>query len=61
MVALYFGYKGYKLGSNSEGIRHAIQNLGAHTKISYQPWFKKLNIAPTGYFQYQSYNPYTLW
>ena len=61
MGALYFGYKGYRLGGNSEGIRHVIQNLGAHTKISYQPWFKKLNIAPTGYFQYQSANPYTLW
>ena len=61
MGALYFGYKGYRLGGNSEGIRHVIQNIGAHTGISYQPWFKKLDIAPTGYFQYQSANPYTLW
>ncbi len=40
MGALYFGYKGYRIGANSEGIRHAIQNIGAHTGLSYQPWFK---------------------
>ena len=59
--AAYIKYKGYKIGRNSEAIRHAIQNIGAHTGISYQPWYKVLNIQPQGYFQYQSANPYTLW
>lgn len=38
-----------------------LQNKFAHTKASYQPWYKVLNIQPQGYFQYQSANPYTLW
>jgi RHS repeat-associated protein len=59
--ALYFSYKGFRFGRNSEAIRHAIQNIGAHTGLSYQPWYKVLTIQPQGYFQYQSANPYTLW
>ncbi|WP_281988351.1 polymorphic toxin type 23 domain-containing protein [Aquimarina aggregata] len=59
--AAYVSYKGFRFGRNSEGIRHTIQNKVAHTAISYQPWFKVLDIQPQGYFQYQSPNPYTLW
>ncbi len=59
--AAYIGYKGYQFGRNSEGIRNLIQNEFAHKKISYQPYFKVLPILPENYFQYRSYNSYTLW
>ncbi len=59
--AAYVGYNGYRVGRNSEGIRHAIQNRVAHDMIKYQPYFKERPIAPQGYFQYQSPNPFTLW
>ncbi len=59
--ALYFNYKGFRVGTNTEATRHVFQNIVAHTWISYQPHFKVLPIPPQGYFQFQPDNPFTLW
>lgn len=64
--ALYVGYKGYRLGTNSEHVRHAIQDQAIHNLripeiIDRQPGFMNQSWNWGGYFQYQSHNPYTLW
>lgn len=60
--ALHFGYKGFNFGIDSDRhVRHPIQDIGAHTWISKQPGFISYSNNVGGYFQYQSYNPYTLW
>nr|WP_262509621.1 polymorphic toxin type 23 domain-containing protein [Tenacibaculum maritimum] len=60
--ALYFGYKGFRLGIDSDRrVRHPIQDIGAHWWISKQPGFYSYSDNIAGYFQYQSFNPYTLW
>jgi hypothetical protein len=60
MGAGYTSINGVRAGTNSESIRHAIQNKVAHT-IKYQPWFKVLDRPIQSYVQYRSPNPYTLW
>jgi len=68
--ALSVGYKGQRVGWNSEGIRHLFQNRFAHTqhrvmgmKILYnQPYFRNLGGKGSIYSQSSSYsNPYSLW
>jgi len=58
--ALSLGYRGYHAGVNSEHVRNLFQNIIAHN-ISPQPGFRMLSRSVNPYFQYQSYNPYTLW
>lgn len=69
--AFSVGYKGYKLGVNSEKIKHAIQNHALHN-ISFNLFgIKIINKAPRGfenqfwdyksYFQYRSANVFTSW
>lgn len=58
--ALSFGYKGYRLGANSEHVRNFFQNVIAHN-VSPQPGFRMLGNSISSYFQYQSHNRYTLW
>ncbi|WP_323028415.1 polymorphic toxin type 23 domain-containing protein [Gelidibacter japonicus] len=57
--AAYFGYRGNRLGVNSESIRNSIQN-GLHDIIG-SPRFPVLNIPNSFYQQYQTNNPFTLW
>ncbi|WP_024742023.1 polymorphic toxin type 23 domain-containing protein [Tenacibaculum maritimum] len=59
--ALSFGYKGHRIGVNSEHVRNLFQNIIAHDIASPQPRFDLLTRDWQGYYQYQSYNPYTLW
>jgi len=61
--ALSFGYRGYRLGANSEQIRDFFQNRLAHTWTpgKHQPIYKVLSNEWKPYFQYQSSNRYTLW
>ncbi len=60
--ALYIGYKGHRIGIDSDRhVRHPIQNIVAHWWISKQPGFRSHSDSVNGYYQYQSYNPYTLW
>ena len=52
--ALTIGYKGYRVGTNSEWIRNGFQNYLAHTWISPQPRFDMLSRSWNSYFQYQT-------
>jgi RHS repeat-associated protein len=69
--SLSVGYKGYRLGVNSERIRHAIQNHAIHN-LSFNPFgIKIINKAQRGfenqswdyrgYFQYRSPSIFTSW
>lgn len=70
--ALTVGYKGYKVGVNSEHVRHAIQDQAIHNLRI--PWFKGKSIFDkrqmgfenqswnwNGYSQYKSSNGFTSW
>ena len=46
----------YKIGTNSEHVRHAIQNILAHGWISPQPGFQVLSKGVKPYFQYHTKN-----
>ncbi len=59
--ALYLGYNGYRIGTNSEHVRHAFQNWFAHSIISPQPGFQNTSWDWQPYFQYQSPNIFSLW
>ncbi len=59
--ALYFGYKGYRLGTNSEKVRHAIQNWFAHQVVTKQASFRATSWDWKPYYQYQTPNKFTLW
>ncbi len=60
--ALYGGYKGYRAGWNSEGIRNVFQNNFAHGKGYAHPLFEVLKIKGAPYINYyQTRNRYTTW
>lgn len=61
--ALSVGYKGYKVGVNSEYVRDVFQNWFAHKILSPQPGFRMLSNNWNGYFQYNTpmINKATLW
>jgi RHS repeat-associated protein len=62
MGAAYFGYKDYKVGTNSEWIRHAIQNVAIHgTFIADQRMFEMQSGDWNGYSQYKTSNIFTSW
>jgi len=51
---------GYKVGTNSEHIRHAIQNRVIHGAI-HDAGFKNQSWNWKGYFQYKTRNKFTSW
>jgi hypothetical protein len=59
--AVSFGYKGYRVGVNTEAARHAFQNQLAHTIISPQPSFKVLNNHRYPYYYWGTNSRYSLW
>ena len=60
--AAYVGYKNYRVGIDSDRyVRHPIQDIVAHHLVKKQPGFKSYSNTINGYFQYQSYNQFTLW
>ncbi|QHI38239.1 tRNA(Glu)-specific nuclease WapA [Kordia antarctica] len=62
--ALTFGYKGYKLGVNSEWVRHAIQNVAIHGSpkwLAGQRMFEMQSNSWNRYFQYKTPNMFTSW
>lgn len=69
--ALTFGYKGYKIGVNSEKVRHAIQNIAIHDlKVELFGWklidkrqrgFENQSWDWKGYSQYRTPNAFTSW
>jgi RHS repeat-associated protein len=70
--ALTVGYKGYRVGVNSEHVRHAIQDQAIHNLRI--PWFNGKSLLDKrqrgfenqswdwkGYFQYRTPNQFTSW
>jgi hypothetical protein len=54
MGALTVGYKGYKIGIDSDRyVRHPAQDIFAHNIMSHQPGFQTLSNTITPYFKYQ--------
>lgn len=58
--ALTFGYKGYRVGVNSEHVRHAIQDRAIHGIIR-DGGFENKSWKWNGYFQYRIQNIFTSW
>jgi len=58
--ALYFGYKNYRIGTNSEHVRHAIQNRFIHNLIG-DRGFENQSWDWKPYFQYRTQNQFTTW
>ena len=58
--ALSLGYKGYRIGANSEGIRHTFQNRIVHNAIG-QAGFKQLDNKWHPYYYWGTTNRYSLW
>lgn len=60
--ALFISMGGYRLGVNSEGIRHKIQNQLIHNSpFVGSPYFKVLNIPSNVYGGRYNRNPFTTW
>ncbi|ASF42583.1 polymorphic toxin type 23 domain-containing protein [Capnocytophaga endodontalis] len=59
--ALSIGYRGYKIGTNSEHIRNAFQNYFAHKIVTPQAGFRMIDRKWNSYYQYLTPNKYTLW
>ncbi len=68
--SLTFGYKGYKIGVNSEKVRHAIQNHAIHnlrvsvlglTLDKRQRGFENQSWDWKGYFHHKTPNEFTAW
>ena len=58
--ALTFGYDGYRIGVNSEHVRHAIQNSIIHRAINDNE-FMNASWYWKGYVQYKTSNIFTSW
>jgi hypothetical protein len=58
--ALTVGYKGYRVGVNSEHVRHAIQDKAIHGIIS-DGGFQNTSWNWNDYFQQRSQNIFTSW
>ena len=59
--ALSVGYKGYKVGVNSEWVRHYVQNVAIHGFVAKQRMFLMTSNSWNGYFQYNTPNIFTSW
>lgn len=61
--AMYLGKDGYRVGWNSEKIRHIFQNRFAHDIITRgkAKWFEILPGYNSPYVNYQSFNRFTAW
>ena len=59
---LTVGYKDWRVGVNSEWVRHYIQNVAIHgTFIAAQRMFEMQSANWQPYFQYETYNKFTTW
>lgn len=59
--ALSLSYKGLRIGTNSEWVRHGFQNIFAHQIVSPQRMFQMHSNDWKPYSQYQTPNPFTSW
>ena len=58
--ALTLGYGGFRVGANSEKVRHAIQDVVIHGLIK-DCGFMNTSWQWGGFYQYRTYNPFTSW
>ena len=58
--ALTIGYGGYRIGVNSEHVRHFIQNAFSHRAIDDNE-FENTSWDWKGYSQYQTPNQFSSW
>ncbi|SQA93853.1 polymorphic toxin type 23 domain-containing protein [Capnocytophaga ochracea] len=58
--ALTLGYGGFRIGANSEKVRHAIQDVVIHGLIK-DCGFMNTSWQWGGFYQYRTYNPFTSW
>lgn len=62
--AAFVGYKQYRIGRNSEGVRNLIQNKVAHSMLSNPdiPYFPVMqSMKKSNYYRIGTSNPYSLW
>lgn len=60
--AAYVGWGNYRIGIDSDRyVRHPIQNILAHGKLSPQPGLVVLSTAINPYFQYRTRNQFISW
>ena len=58
--ALALGYGGFRVGVNSEKVRHAIQDVVIHGLIK-DRGFENQSWKWDSFYQYRTYNPFTSW
>lgn len=58
--AFYLGIGEFRIGFDSERVRHTVQNEIVHSTIKC-PWFSVLNDNINPYIMFQTSNPYTTW
>ena len=58
--ALTLGYKSYRFGTDSEHVRHAIQDKAIHGLIK-DGGFQNQSWSWGGYLQYKTFNTFTSW
>ena len=58
--ALTLGYGGFRVGANSEKVRHAIQDVVIHGLIK-DRGFENQSWKWDSFYQYRTYNPFTSW
>lgn len=60
--AAYVGWKNHRIGIDFDRyVRHPIQNILAHAKLSPQPALLVLSSKINPYFQYHTKNIFTSW
>ncbi|MFO0447738.1 MAG: polymorphic toxin type 23 domain-containing protein, partial [Pseudomonadota bacterium] len=59
--AAYIGYRDFRVGFESERVRHAVQNEIIHDRVSKSPWFRVLSDQINPYFLRHTLNPFTTW
>jgi len=57
---LIIGYKGFRVGVDSEHVRHAVQDRIIHGAIK-DAGFENTSWDWKPYFQYRTQNPFTSW
>ena len=58
---VYFQYRSFRVGANSEYVRQGVQNWFAHSFLTQQRSIPSLSRNWSSYFQYQNENLFTSW
>jgi RHS repeat-associated protein len=68
----YAGYRNYRFGWSSDGIRHVVQNRIMHDGVTsflkwahvfkeVSPWFTPMDVGSNPYFDLATNNPFSIW